>query len=153
VRWVFLILILLVSGVLMAREIGALGEARRSGTDDRQQYVRFRRRTKGVLLLLLLFLMAAFFEDISAWAGFGLREGFLYAGAFIIVLFWLLILASRDIKYTAHAALYQQQKITLESLAEIDRELRRENKQGTAAAPPETELKSGKVKRRRRRKR
>lgn len=148
-RWIILAFLIAVACWLAGREFLVLGEVRRAGMADKMDYRRFRRRIKGVLLLVLLYALAAFYEDIARFGLFTLREAFLYSGIFVIVLFWLLIVTSRDIKATAYMALYERQRMTLESLSDIEKEIikyREEQKELAGKESPGASSKAAKYK-------
>jgi hypothetical protein len=103
---------------IWGREILALGEARREGIVTVTDLQRFRRRTLGVVLLLLL----GIGMDLSfrlTWEAPWQEVGFY--GIFLILFFWLLIVAARDLRASLLALAQEQQGVTLMTLEELRR--------------------------------
>ncbi len=128
-------LLLVLCAALLCREILTLGQEKRAGKDVDALYKRFRRRAKGLLLLIFLFALTAYYDYFEASEFSGAREIVLYVGLVMIVLIWVLILASRDLKETAHEALRNKQELTLSSLADFERELLKAHEQKVRKNP------------------
>lgn len=124
-RWIALTLLLLLGLALLGREILVVGQGRRSGEDPGRLYRRFRNRTKAYGLLMVIFLMAAFYEDLARAGHFRATEAIAYFGVAVILLFWFLIVLARDFRETAMAAMRQSEQLTVQSLKELEEEIRR----------------------------
>ncbi|MCC5877262.1 MAG: hypothetical protein JJU11_13655 [Candidatus Sumerlaeia bacterium] len=118
-RWILLIGLLLASIVYLGREILHIGEVRQSGGDLLPHYRRLRRRLKSSLLLLFLFVLAFFYEDFAAWGQFDARTSIVYFLGTLVVLIWLLIVATRDARATALEAIEEGRRITEEALQSV----------------------------------
>lgn len=133
-RWAVLVILIIVAAGFIFRESLVVSEGRRNGLDEKRLYRRFRRRTKGMILMIVLYISTVFFEDIALTGIFSAREAILYIGATFILLIWLLIIASRDMKEVAHNALFERQRITLESLAELEKTITEKKKDQSGEA-------------------
>lgn len=134
--WLALAAIIIISGYIIGRETLAVQAGLRTGEDHLLLFRRFRRRLKGVVLLIVLFLLATYLEPFTAAEWSGAREVLLYFGLCLIVLIWVLILATRDMRETAERALAQGQKLTTDSFEEIQQQImiRRRDHQRIPAA-------------------
>jgi hypothetical protein len=116
--WIAFLLLLL---FLWGREILHTGAARRAGRDVRAAYRRFRRRTLGLFILFLL----ALTYQASDWIPFAsLRHEAIYYGLYFILLIWLLIIAARDFTDLAESYVRDENRVTLETLQNLEKEIR-----------------------------
>lgn len=122
-----LILLALLAGLagVVAREVLVTGAAQRAGQDPKPYFARLRRRTKGMVVLVLLYAMAAWYEEAAGALGLGVRERLWYLGGVLITLFWLLILAGRDLRESALQAMEERRRLTSETFERIQEEIRR----------------------------
>ncbi|MCB2153574.1 hypothetical protein KQI84_01705 [bacterium] len=116
VLWSTFLLLLL---ILWGREILVLGAAQREKEETRFENRRFRRRTTGLFVLLLL----AGCYDLSNYLDPYLtaRGAILYYGMCFIILIWLLIIATRDVRAEAIHYMEEQNQVTLQALLELER--------------------------------
>ena len=126
----------LVAAALVGREVLVVGQGKREGLEPKSLYRRFRRRTKGALLLLVLATGAAFHGEIAQ--GFGLipSEHFMLLGGLIILVFWVLILAGRDLHESTTELVDRRQAITIETLIEIEQAVRQRQEAAAKGAAP-----------------
>lgn len=122
---ILLILVLvLVAAGLIGREVLVVGQGKREGVEQKLLFRRFRRRTKGVLLLLVLATGAAFHAELAGALGLIPSEHFMLLGGLIIMVFWVLILAGRDLHESTTELVDRRQAITIETLIEIEQAVR-----------------------------
>lgn len=138
--WILAAILLLGGAALLAREILALGEAKRRGAEMLPHYGRFRRRAKGLVVLGLLFVSAILFEPLSRAAAFDARLAFLYFLGAIVLLIWLLIITTRDMKATAIEAMAERQTMAADLVQEVMSRARdagtAEREAGSPPGPP-----------------
>lgn len=126
----FLALLLLLWG----REILAFGQARREKENPRRDELRFRRRTLGLFVLLLL---GAFYEIGGRLTFAGPEFELSYWGVCLILLIWLLIIATRDFRDLADLYVEKREEVTLQALVDMERELQKEaRKRNMQASSP-----------------
>lgn len=132
------VLLILFSLAIVGAEILRVGKGRRAGEDEKALFRRFRRRAKGVVLLNAMFLLAAWYDEILSAHIHTAGGLLLYVGLVVILMFWLLILAARDLRETVTEATEQQQTIALQALVELEEEIVRAREERKAAAkdPP-----------------
>lgn len=121
-KWFLLIVLLLSGGIFLAREILQIGEAQRAGADPIPHFRRFRRRVKGLFLLLVLFVLAFFYENFAAWGQFDARTSLIYFLGTLVVLIWLLLVATRDARAVALEAIEESRRLTDEAMKKAHQE-------------------------------
>lgn len=131
-RFLVFAIFLLVCLGLWGREFLRVGESIRGGEDSGRVYRRFRRRTKGIALLIFLYILSVFYDDFTEVFLYSPQQKFLYFGMTIIALFWLLILASRDLKEAAFEALHARRQITQETISSIEKEIEKKQQERKA---------------------
>ncbi len=122
-RYIFLVLLLVLAAWFLGRDVLTIGEARRDGKPLPKYLKRFRRHAKGLILLIGIYLAAAFYEDLVSFYKFTAHQHILYIGLLTIMLIWVLILATRDLREVALDGVAEQQKILQESMQNIQSEV------------------------------
>lgn len=128
-RLVLWITFLLLLAIMWIREISQYVQARRTKPDAGRDMRRFKRRTLGLVLLLMLGLTYDL-SSVLIMQGAGqatatqLRWELMYYLIFFLLFVALLILAVRDFRDVAEDYLDDQQQMTLQTLTDLDRELK-----------------------------
>lgn len=126
VLWTTFLLTLL---FLWGREVLNFGAARREKADPKRDELRFRRRTLGLSVLFLLGVLYELHNDVPFAEPV---HELAYYGVMFVVVIWLLIIAARDMRAIAESYLDEQQRMTLQSLVELEEQLR-----GSAETDPD----------------